>query len=297
MGSLIEILREAESSPNPISYLDEKRKKILSSISNYTDRNAISYYSGWLTKPSVDGLDINDSDKNAFMQAVYKMDKSKGLDLILHTPGGGVAATESIVEYLHSIFNGDIRAIVPQLAMSAGTMIALSCQSVVMGKHSNLGPVDPQYRGISCYEALEEFETAKKEVAENSSSLGLWQVIISKYTPTFLISCKHAIEWSEKFTTDWIKNNKKINPQNISNIIKLFVDHESSKSHDRHISKEKCRKAGLNIIDLESDNEFQDLILSLHHCYMLFFDRTNVLKVVDNQLGASYLRFYNKPQG
>jgi ClpP class serine protease len=225
------------------------------------------------------------------------MDKSKGLDLILHTPGGGVAATESIVEYLHAIFNGDIRAIVPQLAMSAGTMIALSCQSVVMGKHSNLGPVDPQYRGVSCYEALEEFETAKKEVAENPSSLGLWQVILSKYTPTFLISCKHAIKWSEKFTTDWIKNNQKINPQNINNIIKLFVDHESSLSHDRHISKEKCKKVGLNIVDLENDDVFQDLILSLHHCYMLLFDKTNIFKVVDNQLGASYIRFDNKPQG
>ncbi|KAA6335122.1 hypothetical protein EZS27_016608, partial [termite gut metagenome] len=217
MGSWGEILSEAESSSDPIGYLDEKRKKILSSINDYTGRNVISYYSGWLTKPSVGGLDINDSDKNAFMQAVYRMDKSKGLDLILHTPGGGVAATESIVEYLHAIFNGDIRAIVPQLAMSAGTMIALSCQSVVMGKHSNLGPVDPQYRGVSCYDALEEFETAKKEVAENLSSLGLWHVIISKYTPTFLISCKHAIEWSEKFTTDWINYNQKIDPKNSKN--------------------------------------------------------------------------------
>lgn len=52
---------------------------------------------------------------NAFMNAVYQLDKDKGLDLILHTPGGDLAATESIVNYLHSVFGTDIRAIVPQL--------------------------------------------------------------------------------------------------------------------------------------------------------------------------------------
>ena len=44
------------------------------------------------------------------MQAVYGLDKTKGLDLILHTPGGNTAATESIVHYLRAIFGTDIRA-------------------------------------------------------------------------------------------------------------------------------------------------------------------------------------------
>jgi len=35
-------------------------------------------------------------------------DRSKGLDLILHTPGGDIAATESLVDYLHKMFD-DIR--------------------------------------------------------------------------------------------------------------------------------------------------------------------------------------------
>lgn len=72
----------------------------------------------------------------------------KGLDLILHTPGGDVAATESIIEYLNDVFEGDIRAIVPQIAMSGGTMVACSCNEILMGKQSSLGPVDPQLRGF-----------------------------------------------------------------------------------------------------------------------------------------------------
>ena len=295
MASWSEILNEADASGDAISFLSNKRSRLLSDISKYTGRNVITYYSSWLTKPQAPEVDISDSDKNAFMQAIYKMDKSKGLDLILHTPGGGIAATESIVDYLHSVFGGNIRAIVPQLAMSAGTMIALSCSSIMMGKQSSLGPVDPQNRGISCQEALDEFETAKLDVRNDSSSLGLWQVLISKYTPTFLMSCKNAIEWSKTLTTTWIEKNPNVKKEDATSIINLFVEHSESKSHDRHISKEKCKSVGLNIMDMEDDHKLQDLILSLHHCYMIFFDKTIVVKAVENQLGAAYLRTYTPP--
>ncbi|MBM6683707.1 ATP-dependent Clp protease proteolytic subunit [Collinsella intestinalis] len=70
---------------------------------------------------------------NGFMNAIFGMDREKGLDLILHTPGGEIAAAEAIVNYLRSCFS-DITAIIPQLAMSAGTMIACACNQVVMGR-------------------------------------------------------------------------------------------------------------------------------------------------------------------
>ena len=67
----------------------------------------------------------------------------KELDLILHSPGGSLEAAEQIVTYLRSKYD-NIRAIVPQNAMSAATMIACACDEIMMGKHSALGPIDPQ---------------------------------------------------------------------------------------------------------------------------------------------------------
>lgn len=128
------------------------------------------------------------------MLAIHKLDKSKGLDLILHTPGGDVAATESLVDYLYSIFGHDFRVIVPQISMSAGTMIALSSKEILMGKQSNLGPIDPQMGGLACQAVLDEFEQAKKDIRNNPHAAALWQVIIGKYHPTFLGSCQQAIE-------------------------------------------------------------------------------------------------------
>ena len=293
MASWSELLYEANCSANPIGYLDNKRKELLAEIFNKTDRNIITYYSAWLTKPNIANLHIVDGDKNAFMQAIYGMDKSKGLDLILHTPGGDIAAAESIVDYLHAIFGDNIRAIIPQMAMSAGTMIALSCPTIIMGKQSCLGPVDPQYHGLSCQEAVDEFDQAVAQVSKNPQSLGLWQIRISKYTPTFLVSCKNALDWSKSYTKNWLARNYHLSDDDADKMSKPFVDHSESKSHARHISVDQCKSIGLNIMDLETDDVLQDLILSLHHTYMIFFDKSTAFKAIENQIGARYLRVQN----
>ena len=110
MPSLFEIQKENEI-PTLI-------KKYVGLLGKKTHRNVIGYYSGWLSSPAYLYGGIEDMDKNGFMAMCQGLDSDKGLDLILHTPGGDVAATESIIEYLNDVFDGDIRAIVPQIAMS-----------------------------------------------------------------------------------------------------------------------------------------------------------------------------------
>lgn len=171
MPSWGEVLDELRSVENP---LDVMRHKYMEIMNKYTDRNVISYYSAFIQKPGLDGTGIDDNDKNAFMQAMYDLDRSKGLDLILHTPGGAIAATESIVYYLKKMFGNDIRVFVPQIAMSAGTMIALSAKEIVMGKQSNLGPIDPQFGGMSCAGIIEEFETALEDVKNDPKTANVW---------------------------------------------------------------------------------------------------------------------------
>lgn len=158
------VLDNLKNTPNP---MDAMRRKYLGTMHKYTGRNIIAYYSAFVQKPRIDGTGIDDNDKNAFMQAVCGLDRSKGLDLILHTPGGQIAAAESLVSYLKALFGKDIRVFVPQIAMSAGTMIALSSKEIIMGKQSNLGPIDPQFGGMSCAGIIEEFNEACSDVKAN----------------------------------------------------------------------------------------------------------------------------------
>ena len=130
------------------SIFDVVRRRYLRQLHELTGRNVIIYYSGFLQSPDVHGnFSISDLDKIGFMSACNKVDATKGLDLLLHTPGGAIAATESLIDYLHKVFS-DIRVVVPQLAMSGGTMIACSARSILMGKQSSLGPIDPQLGGL-----------------------------------------------------------------------------------------------------------------------------------------------------
>lgn len=290
MPSWSEILNEVNKYSDQGLELNKKRQEYFSVINSITDRNVIAYYSGWLKRPDAPHISIDDQDKNAFMAAVHNLDKTKGLDLILHTPGGDIAATESIVVYLKRLFNSDIRAIIPQISMSAGTMIALSCKEIIMGEQSSLGPIDPQMGGIACQAVLEEFKQAVDEVAANPASLGLWQTIIAKYHPTFLTSCNNAVKWSAQLAEQWTKE---VNPDiDIEKIKALFLNHKNSFSHSRHISKEECKGIGLNIIDLENNQTLQDTVLSLHHCYMIMFDKFPVSKIVENQIQGCYIQNY-----
>jgi hypothetical protein len=187
------------------SALDITRRKYLAALSAHTGRNTIAYYSAWLQRgPNTPNLSINDTDKNAFMATIHGLDRTKGLDLILHTPGGSIAAAESIVDYLRRMFGTNIRAVVPQIAMSAGTMLACSCSDIVMGKQSNLGPIDPQMNGMPANGVLREFEQAAKEVKADPSRIAIWQPIIGKYHPSFLQECVNAIAWSKTVVTDWL---------------------------------------------------------------------------------------------
>lgn len=281
--------------------LDTLRHKYLRIMNEYTGRNVIAYYSGFLQKPGINIVSIDDNDKNALMQAVYGLDKSKGLDLILHTPGGNIAATESIVNYLKTMFGNDVRAFIPQIAMSAGTMIALSCKEIVMGKQSNIGPIDPQFGGVSCAGVIEEFNKALEEITKNPASIPAWQVIISKYHPTFLGDCQKAIDWSDSMVKKWLEDNMLSSDSNASslaeNIVSKLSSHIETSTHSRHIHIDECKNLGIKVVDLEKMDsreiegckDLQDCVLTIHHSYMHTFSNSQAIKIVENHLGNAMI--------
>ncbi len=272
------------------------RRKYLKKLSSLTKRNTIAYYSGWLQKPNAPNLSISDSDKNGFMNAISKLDTSKGLDLILHTPGGETAATESIVDYLRQKFGENIRAIVPQLAMSAGTMIACATKEIIMGKQSSLGPIDPQFGGIPAHGIIEEFDQAIQEVSADPKKAPIWQVIVSKYGPALLGECKKSIAWSEDMVRKWLRSGMFASlsdaeaKSKIDRIIKDFGSHALTLSHARHLSAKSCFDSGLTIQFMEDNQSLQDAILTVHHAFMLTFDGTPAVKVIENQNGNAYIQ-------
>ncbi len=276
--------------------LAEMRNTKMQEVCKYTGRNLICYISAWVQR-NTDNPEvmITDNDMNGLMNAVSGMDnKSIGVDILLHTPGGVVTATESIVNYLRKIFNMDIRVIVPHLAMSAGTMIACSSKEIIMGKQSSLGPIDPQYRNVPAQGVLKEFERAINETSTEPNKALIWREIIQQYRPAFLGECDNIVKMSYDLAKGWLKDcmlkdcpNKN---RRVGAILKELASHDASKVHDRHYDYVRCKALGLNVSQLETDQGFQDAVLSLYHTYLLSIYRMpNTLKFIECQTGQTFV--------
>ena len=231
---------------------------------------------------------------NGFMATINRMDRAKGLDLLLHTPGGEINATEGIVNYLRHAFDGNMRAFIPQMSMSAGTMVALACNEIFMGTHSSIGPIDPQVNGAPAHGIREEFEKAAQAFKDNPSAAQVWIPILQKYTPTLLGECENAIKMAEKIVGDWLetgmlKGDKDLDKKR-KKILDEFGSHQKSLNHGRHFNYEKVKEAGVNVTLLEDDKPLQDAVLSVHHTFIVTFSMSRALKIVQNHLGAAFIQ-------
>lgn len=106
-------------------------------------------------------IDIEDSEN--ILQAIRMTPKEKPIDLILHTPGGLVLASEQIALALNS-HPAKVTVLVPHYAMSGGTLIAMAADEIIMDDHAVLGPIDPQigeYPAASIIKAISQKDKNK----------------------------------------------------------------------------------------------------------------------------------------
>ncbi|MCD8195346.1 MAG: ATP-dependent Clp protease proteolytic subunit [Coprobacillus sp.] len=272
----------------------ELRVNYLKEIASITGRNVISYYSSFLEESKGVSSEIDEDDLVGFINATEDIDTSKGLDLILHTPGGSVEASESIVKFLRLKFN-DIRVIVPQAALSAGTLLALCADSILMSSASFLGPTEPQFfSGIPASSILKEFERAKKDITKDSKKEEYYKMRLEGYPVGFYDYVKNSIsivkgdlkEWLSSYMFKDISSGSK-KDKTINKIINTLMN--PKKSHNYHFSLKDCENMGLKVSNLEEDKYYllYQKILYLHYCYIISFEAGKAGKLVEADNGSS----------
>ena len=278
------------------------RREFLADLQAYTGNDTIVYAAAFPCRvQGVSGnlLSINLSDIQGFMTCINGL-KSDKLDLIIHSPGGSLEATEQLVQYLRSKYSY-IRAIVPQNAMSAATMLACACDEIIMGKQSAIGPIDPQMtmtkaNGVSyslpAHSILADFERAKIEIAANPETAKVWIPKLLEIPNGFLDLCNKTIILSKTKVAEWLnsymfKDDEAKPGEAIANWLGDFNEH---KTHGRPINYQLARKKGLKITLLEDDQELQDKVLSVFHATLVTFDVAPCVKLIENHLGkGSYI--------
>jgi hypothetical protein len=284
---------------------DQVRRKYLTALAAHTGRHTILYAVRWLqgVPPGGESLvSISDEDIQGLM-ATVQGHKTNELDLILHSPGGSPEAAESIVHYLRSKFT-HIRVVVPQLAMSAATMIACAANRVLMGKHSSLGPTDPQLflntplgpRLVPAQAIIEQFELAKSE-CRDPALLRAWAPILPQYGPDILVTCENASKLSRELVRQWLAKYMlahlpaRRRGEIVRRCAAYLTSHKKHATHGRHIDRETLRSKGMQIDDLEIDPIEQDLVLSIYHATTICFSTLgHVAKLIENHEGKAFIK-------
>jgi membrane-bound ClpP family serine protease len=238
---------------------------------------------------------ISDADKVGFMSVIHKLDRSKGLDLILHTPGGDMAATESLIEYINQMFKNEVRAIIPQIAMSGGTIMALACKEIVMGKGSSIGPIDPQFGGMAATGLLAEFDRIRDEIKKDPSSALLWEPMLRQIRPGFITECENAIDWGKQMAKRFLTSNMLVGKDDketvAAQIVEKLTEKKNTKTHGRHIGFDEAKGImGDGVRALEDDQALQDAVLTVHHATTITLDGTGCYKIIENHVGRAFIR-------
>ena len=236
-----------------------QRQTIISEIQKHTGCRLICYVSGGEAT-------IDRDDVMPFMDLLHNVTLGKDLELLLHTPGGDIDAAEKLISMVRDkVGLAALHIVVPDFAKSAGTLMVLGADGVVMSDTSELGPIDPQVvrpdsngqriqlpvqSYIDAYE--EHTETLNREPNNVSA-----QIMLGKLDPAFLQWCRAIKGRARTFAEEQLRRGMFRNSGNWTQTVDELLDTKRWQSHSQGISWADARDEpiGLRVEYLDPQSE------------------------------------------
>lgn len=177
---------------------------------------------------------INIEDSEQILRAIRLTPSNVPIDLILHTPGGLVLATEQIARALIR-HEAKVTVFIPHYAMSGGTMLAMAADEIVMDENAVLGPVDPQLGNVAAASVLKVLEAKPLDQIDD-------QTLITADV------ARKAINQVQRFVRTLLEDaipRQKVDPANIDKIIDRLTTGQVT--HDYPITVEEATDMGLPV--------------------------------------------------
>lgn len=248
-------------------------------------------------------VQIELDDKTGILQATSDIPDGP-LDVLIHSPGGSLTATQSIVYLLRSRFD-PIRFIIPHTAKSAATMLALSGNEILLGEAGELGPIDPQLQifidqrsvTVPARAALDQFERIESDVIADPLKLRSRLPIIRQYGPSFLQECTNAIERSEALATEWLRDYMFAGyddaDKRAKKVAQWLADHNNFRIHSSPVWMEQLLEVEptLRIRQLaDAGDGFANAIMDVYWAIDVTFNGTPAVKIIEHQYRSAYIR-------
>jgi ClpP class serine protease len=213
--------------------------------------------------------------------ALASLGKVDNLDLMLQTTGGSGDAAEKFVEMCRSHCRGQLRVIVPNMAKSAGTLIALGADAILMGYCSELGPIDPQIaivvgnrtQMVSAWTFIRSRDQLQQKIQQAmiaGENPAVYLQHLAAIDPVFVTHCEQLMKFAQQLVRKFVftRYSKSDMAQEWADKVVTFLSNvEEHISHGRLILARELRQhcaPPLQVEELAEDNDLWQLLWELY---------------------------------
>ena len=221
------------------------RQALIRKIEEASGRPLICYVSGR-------GAVIDRDDTAGFMEVLHNISPETSIDLLLHTRGGDVDAAEKLLTLVQATVGGNqLRMIIPDFAKSAGTLITLGADSLMMSDSSELGTIDPQiwsddeHGNAVCHSVLSYLDAFRihSEALRKNPEDPVARLMLNKLDPTTLRNYEATRDRARNFAQDQLKRKGR----NFTKIASALMDTTRWPSHGQMIKWQDVQDLGLPV--------------------------------------------------
>lgn len=223
---------------------------------------------------------------------------SNRLDFYIETPGGSGETAEEIVRCLRSRFD-DVAFVVSGQAKSAGTLLVLSGNEIIMTESGSLGPIDAQVQigrsRVSAYDYIEWVEEKHKEAQEEEKLNPFDATMVAQISPGEFKGVHNSLKFAEDLVIDWLPKYKfknwnftesrripvtdKMKHDRAKEIAEDLTNHGKWRTHNRSIKIRDLEEIGLRIIKADDTPKLADIIYRIQTVIRLLFINTSTYKI------------------
>lgn len=215
------------------------------------------------------------------------------LDFYIETPGGSGEAAEAIADLLHDRYK-EVNFIIAGEAKSAGTILALSGNNIIMTETGSLGPIDAQCRIGRGWVSADDYMTWVKEKMAAKELTPFEAMMVAQISPGELYGIQNSLEYAKDLVLKWLpkykfKNwiktetrkinvTKEMRQERAREIANALTDHKKWRSHGRSLNRNELNKIKLNI-DRIQDEKVLDVVKRIQIVLRLLFSSSSIYKV------------------
>lgn len=293
--------------------LTNERKKQLRRISKLRGRDILVYAAD--ERKSQSPISILYEDLLPIEDQLSNL-KGDAIDVIIETTGGSGEVAEDIVRMLRGKYE-DVAFIIPGMAKSAGTIMVMSGNEILMSPTSSLGPIDAQLfwqgKQFSAEAFLEGLNKIKEETNKEKALNRAHIPILQNISPGDIQHARNALNFAEKLVTEWLVIYKFKDWKKHSSTRKYVTDAERKKranqvakelcnhgkwlTHGRSVKLDDLEKMRIKITDFSKEPELYDAIMRYYTLMRMAFGSSiyKIFETIESQVYQYFMPLGNPP--